>query len=146
MNNHPKKGTKNDNNYMEKPPVDLLTYEFKFQTAQALGFGASKYGRHNFKEGIDWSRLIAAADRHLTQFNNGEDLDSESGLSHLAHAAASLNLLMWMVTNRPDLDDRYKNKQIPIILTPDGTYILEHDAGGFEISKFEKERPDNSTE
>ena len=108
---HPKKGTKNDSNYMEKPPLDLLTLEFEVGTAQALGFGANKYGRHNFREGIEHSRLIAAALRHLKKYNAGIDLDEESGLSHLSHAAASLNMLMWMVGNRPDLDDRYKGNK-----------------------------------
>lgn len=108
MSEHPKKGTKNDANYIEKPPLDLLTLEFLNGSAQALGFGASKYGRHNFREGIDHSRLIAAALRHLNQYNAGMDKDDESGLSHLSHAAASLNMLMWMVANRSDLDDRYK--------------------------------------
>jgi len=105
MKEQPKKGTKND---QDKPPLDLLTLEFLTGTAKALGFGAGKYGRHNFREGIDHSRLIAAALRHLNQYNAGTDEDAESGLSHLAHAAASLNMLMWMVENRPELDDRYK--------------------------------------
>lgn len=105
---HPKKGTKNDNDYLKKPPLDLLTLEFQTGAAKALGFGASKYGRHNFKDGIEHSRLIAAALRHLNQYNAGQDNDDESGLSHLCHAAASLNMLMWMVENRPELDDRYK--------------------------------------
>lgn len=108
---HPKKGTKNDSNYIDKPPLDLLTLEFLKGTAQALGFGANKYGRHNFREGIDHSRLIAAALRHINQYNSGTDEDGESGLSHLAHAAASLNMLMWMVENRPELDDRYKGNK-----------------------------------
>jgi hypothetical protein len=111
MSDHPKKGTKNDSNYLEKPPLDLLTLEFLTGTAQALGYGIFKYGRHNYKGGIDHSRLIAATLRHLNQYNNGEDTDKETGLSHLAHAAASLNMLMWMVANRPDLDDRYKGNK-----------------------------------
>lgn len=111
MSDHPKKGTKNDSNFMDKPPLDLLSLEFQKGAAQALGFGANKYGRHNFREGIDYSRLIAAALRHLNQYNAGMDNDDESGLSHLSHAAASLNMLMWMAANRPDLDDRYKPKK-----------------------------------
>ena len=110
MSDHPKKGNKNDSNYLEKPPLDLLTLEFLEGSAKALGFGAQKYGRFNFKGGIDHSRLIAAALRHINQYNNGENLDSESGLSHLCHAAASLNMLMWMVAHRPELDDRYKRE------------------------------------
>jgi hypothetical protein len=101
-------GIKNDN---EKPPLDLVTLEFLIGTAQALAFGANKYGRHNFKEGINYSRLIAAALRHINQYNAGLDNDEESGLSHLSHAAASLNMLMWMVKNKPELDDRYKVKK-----------------------------------
>lgn len=107
MQDHPKRGTKHDGN---KAPLDLLTLEFLTGTAGALDFGAKKYGRHNFKEGIDHSRLIAAALRHINQYNAGQDLDDESKQSHLNHAAASLNMLMWMVANRPDLDDRYKPK------------------------------------
>lgn len=110
MSNHPKRGTKNDSSYLEKPPLDLLTLEFLNGTAQALGFGADKYGRHNFREGIDHCRLIAAALRHLNKYNAGIDNDEESGLSHLSHAAASLNMLMWMAEHRKDLDDRYKNE------------------------------------
>jgi hypothetical protein len=111
MSEHPKKGTKHDSNYLEKPPLDLLTLEFLNGTAKALGFGAVKYGRYNFKGGIDHTRLLAAALRHLNQYNNCEDKDPESGLSHLDHASASLNMLMWMVANRPDLDDRYKGNK-----------------------------------
>lgn len=132
---HPKKGNKNDSNYLEKPPVDLVTLEFLEETAKALGFGAGKYGRHNFKGGIDHSRLIAAALRHINQYNAGMDNDAESGLSHLAHAAASLNMLVWMVKNRPELDDRYKGDSSPeirhaTILVPAGTDITKIFNGG----------------
>lgn len=111
MSDHPKKGAKNDNNYLEKPPLDLVTLEFLEETAKALGFGAEKYGRHNFKGGIEHSRLLAACLRHVNQYNAGQDNDPESGLSHLAHAAASLNMLVWMVKNKPELDNRYKKHE-----------------------------------
>lgn len=147
------KGTKNDSDYMKKPPVDLLTLEFKMETAKALGFGAGKYGRHNFKEGIEFSRLLAAAERHLTQFNAGQDNDDESGLSHLAHAAASLNMLMWMVANRPDLDDRYKNEEslIELIEKASPGAVTYMGSGSLDLSKIDPygadlEWPDNSTE
>lgn len=123
MSNNPKTGSKNDSNYLEKPPLDLVTLEFLEETAKALGFGAAKYSRNNFKGGIDHTRLIAAILRHINQYNAGQDLDSESGLSHLAHAAASLNMLIWMVKNRPELDDRYKED--PVYFIPAGINITE---------------------
>jgi len=95
-----------------KPPMDLITPEFMEQLAHVLGFGASKYGRHNWRSGISTSRLISAAYRHLTAVNGGEDKDGESGLDHCAHAAANLMFLQWMLKNRPDLDDRFKNDNV----------------------------------
>jgi len=92
----------------EKPPVDLLdTYALE-QTALVLAFGARKYAAHNWRGGIRFSRLIGAAMRHLMAINRGEDIDPESGLPHAAHAACCVMFLLWMMHNRPDLDDRWK--------------------------------------
>jgi hypothetical protein len=73
-------------------------------------YGAGKYGRFNFKKGIEHTRLADACLRHLTAYLDGEDLDPESGVSHLGHALASLAMLSYMAANRPDLDDRYGKK------------------------------------
>lgn len=92
----------------EKPPVDLLdTYALE-QTALVLAFGARKYAAHNWRGGIRFSRLIGAAMRHLMAINRGEDIDPESGLPHAAHASCCVMFLLWMMENRPDLDDRWK--------------------------------------
>lgn len=99
-------GVKND---AGKPAMQFLTREFLEGTAMAQGFGAAKYGDWNFTKGIQYTRLQAAIMRHLTAFASRENNDPESGLSHLAHAAAGLNMLMWMVNNRSDLDDRIPN-------------------------------------
>jgi len=96
-------GVKND---QDRPAMQYLTREFLEGAALAQGFGAKKYGHWNFTNGISYTRLLAATMRHLTAFAAREDQDPESKLSHLAHAAASLNMLMWTVQNRKDLDDR----------------------------------------
>ena len=49
-------------------------------------FGAKKYGVGNWKKGVDDERLFSAAMRHLTAYQVGEVVDSESGLNHLDHA------------------------------------------------------------
>ena len=71
----------------DKLPLHLLSTEAMNQTAAVLKFGAQKYAEHNWRKGFAWSRPLAAAMRHITAFNAGEDKDPESGLSHLAHAA-----------------------------------------------------------
>lgn len=92
-----------------KSRMDLLDSEFLEGVGRVLGFGANKYAAHNWRNGIDYSRLIGAALRHLAAINRGEDVDSESGLPHIHHVGCCVMFLSWMMKHRPDLDDRYKN-------------------------------------
>ena len=91
-----------------KLPVNLLSTEALLQTAAVLKFGADKYHAHNWRDGFAWSRPLAAAMRHIMAFNDGEDKDPESGLSHLAHAACCIMFLLEFEKTHPHLDDRYK--------------------------------------
>ena len=92
----------------DKLPLHLLSTEALNQTAAVLAFGADKYAAHNWRKGFLWSRPLAAAMRHITAFNAGEDVDPESGLSHLAHAACCIMFLLEFEKTHPELDDRYK--------------------------------------
>ena len=92
----------------DKLPLHLLSTEALNQTAAVLKFGAQKYAEHNWRKGFAWSRPLAAAMRHITAFNAGEDRDPESGLSHLAHAACCIMFLLEFEKTHPHLDDRYK--------------------------------------
>lgn len=91
-----------------KLPLHLLSTEAMNQTAAVLAFGAEKYAAHNWRKGFVWSRPLAAAMRHITAFNAGEDKDPESGLSHLAHAACCIMFLLEFEKTHKELDDRYK--------------------------------------
>jgi hypothetical protein len=104
-------GIKHDS---EKPKHDLLPYESLDEIAKVLTFGEKKYEAGNWANGMQMRRLISAAYRHLGLFNSGEDIDPDSGLSHLAHAATNLVFAIWMQKNKPQFDDRWikeiKNK------------------------------------
>jgi hypothetical protein len=100
-----KSGRKFDQN---KPRMDLLDSEFLEGVANVLGFGANKYAAHNWRGGINISRLIAAAYRHLGAINRGEDIDPESGLPHAHHLGCTVMFLSWMMAHKPELDDRWK--------------------------------------
>ena len=97
----------------DKLPLNLLSTEAMNQTAAVLKFGAQKYAEHNWRKGFTWSRPLAAAMRHLTAFNDGEDKDPESGLSHIAHAACCLMFILEFEKTHPELDDRYKSNLPP---------------------------------
>ena len=98
-------GKKNDQG---KPRMDLISPEALTQLAKVLTFGATRYDAHNWRKGMDWSRLIAAAMRHLNAFNKGEDLDPESGLPHPAHVMACMSFLLEYMAMGSGVDDRYK--------------------------------------
>lgn len=91
----------------DKIMLDLIPSEFIEEVGKVLTFGAKKYTRANWAKGINFSRLIAAHDRHMRKFNKLEDYDDETGLLHLSHAATNLAFLIWMYYNRKDLDDRW---------------------------------------
>jgi hypothetical protein len=54
-----------------------------------------KYGRHNYRViGVRASIYYDAALRHLMQWWEGENVDTESGVEHLAHAMACMVILL----------------------------------------------------
>jgi len=97
-----------------KAPISLIPRESIEGVAAVLGFGAKKYAAHNWRGGMQWSRLIDAALRHLTAFNDGEDTDPESGLPHLDHAACCLAFLTTYQKQGLGEDNRYR-KPAPVV-------------------------------
>lgn len=80
--------------------MDVLPPEWKSLLARHMQFGAFEkkpvpYGADNWRKGGDAKLLVAAAERHILQYQLGEKTDSESGSSHLV--AAACNLLMLAV-------------------------------------------------
>ena len=61
----------------------------------ALLDGALKYGRSNFRAiGVRSSIYYDAARRHLIKWFEGQNLDEDSGLPHLAHVLACVAILI----------------------------------------------------
>lgn len=77
-----------------KPQVDLLPSAPLLAIAEVLGFGARKYQPHNWRRGLPWGDTYASLQRHLLAWNAGEDMDKESGFSHLANAGCQLLFLL----------------------------------------------------
>lgn len=90
-----------------KPRISLIPKEAIWGMARGLTYGEKKYGTHNFRNGLAYTRLADAALRHLTVWLEGEETDKESGNSHLDHALASLAMLKFMSEHRKDMDDRW---------------------------------------
>jgi len=77
-----------------KQPLDLLEHEANLAIAEALHTGAVKYGKKNYRTiPIYASTYAAAMLRHVGAWAAGEELDPESGKSHLAHVGANLHVI-----------------------------------------------------
>ena len=92
-----------------KPPIHLVDKEIIIELAKILQYGAGKYKVFDWQKGIPLSRYYSACQRHLMEWNSGENLDSESGLSHISHAACNLMFILYHLKhNAKVLDDRPK--------------------------------------
>lgn len=105
----PKKaGTKFDG---EKPPLTYIPKAALWAEAMAFKHGAVKYDAWNYKKGIAITRTLGGALRHIYQFLDGEDFDSESKAHHLGCARANLAMALDALENHPEFDDRYKKEK-----------------------------------
>lgn len=94
-----------------KPQMHHIPPKFLIELADLMTRSADKYGRWNFANGQPYTMPYDSMMRHITSFMNGEDLDNESGKSHLLHIAANA-MIMWTtqeyrVKENPELDDRF---------------------------------------
>ena len=108
---------------IDKAPLHLVPASFKALTALALAEGAMKYGAHNWRAaGIRASVYVAALQRHLDKWWNGEMADPATGVPHLANACACLAILIDAEMSGKCVDDRppaqaelsnYIDKRVP---------------------------------
>jgi hypothetical protein len=85
---------------------DLVPIRALEEVVAVYNYGARKYADRNWEKGMKWSRVWAAVQRHLCSFWAGENLDPESGLHHLAHAAWGCLALLEYARIHPTGDDR----------------------------------------
>lgn len=102
-------GVKHDSG---KAKVSLIPTRAIIEEAKVMGFGEVKYGSHNWRNGIAWSRVLDAILRHLLAYKEGEDLDPETGISHIAHARCGTAFLLEYEISHKELDDRPKKEKL----------------------------------
>lgn len=127
-----------------KPDLSQLPYAALSEIAQVFMYGATKYGRANYERGFESWKLLASALRHIYRYLAGEDVDDESKLSHLAHAAANLIMLMHTIALGTNVDTRpVRNGVIGAPVPPattttlvPGTYEVDEKGGVYLISEL----------
>lgn len=77
-----------------KAKVSVIPAGVLFDLGNAMVEGMCKYGRHNYRAiGVRSSVYYDAAMGHMMDWWEGQDIDPDSGLSHITKAMASLAVL-----------------------------------------------------
>lgn len=92
---------------IKKVPFSTVPARVMAEVGLALLEGARKYGRHNYRAiGVRASVYYDASLRHLGAWWEGEDIDPDSGLSHITKAIAGLVVLKDSMEMGNWVDDR----------------------------------------
>jgi hypothetical protein len=110
---------------------DLIPQGPLWELAEHFGMGALKYANHQWRQGYEWSKSIAAKARHDSEFAAGRDYDvcsndpdgclpwsdglehdddtcfNHTGSHHMAAVAWHAFLLLEFKDTHPDHDDRF---------------------------------------
>lgn len=114
-------GVKHD---QEKPDMSLIPPVAALEEAFVWTFGKKKYTAYNWANGIIYSRILAAIERHLTLLKAGLTLDNETKRHHAAAIRCGCAMLIHFdFAGKTDLDDRMP-------LTPELKDKIEKMAGG----------------
>ena len=92
---------------MKKAPISTLSCAVLFEMGLGMLEGARKYGRHNYRAmGVSATVYYDAAMGHLMDWFEGEDIDLDSGLSHVTKALTALLVLRDSMLCGNWVDDR----------------------------------------
>lgn len=90
-----------------KAKLSVVPTPVLYDLGLAMLEGAVKYGRHNYRVGgVRASVYYDAAMGHLMDWWDGQDIDQDSGLSHVTKAIASLVVLRDAMFQGKLIDDR----------------------------------------
>lgn len=92
---------------IKKASLSCVSSPVLMELGIAMQEGACKYGRHNYRViGVRGSVYYDATMRHIMSWWEGEDIDPDSGLSHITKAIASLVVLRDAMIQGKFTDDR----------------------------------------
>ena len=92
-----------------KAPLEYLITELWDGDAEVHALGAEKYGAWNWRiDKIRASTYKGAIFRHAKAWAEGEDIDPESGKSHLYHIRACCGIVLDSEAHGTLIDDRLR--------------------------------------
>ncbi len=68
-----------------KPQWSYVHFKSLEPMVRVLEFGAKKYAPKNWMKPMDTMKILESMQRHLAALFDGEEVDSETGISHIGH-------------------------------------------------------------
>jgi len=91
----------------KKPSITAIPGPALLHCAVAMQNGVTKYTKYNWRESkVPAATYVDAAIRHLLSWNDGEEIASDSGVHHLAHAMACCAILLDAIEGDHLIDNR----------------------------------------
>lgn len=91
-----------------KEPLAWLPWAAIDELSRVQQYGHGKYGDYlNYKKGMEVSRNLSCAIRHIRDYMQGKDRDHESGCHPLAHAMCRLAFVLENIKDGTAIDDRH---------------------------------------
>lgn len=116
----------------DKPNMFVVPPEALLAVGEVMSLGAGKHPLQAYRDpGYDWTELYNSTMRHLLRWAdlNQSDYDEESDVSHLAHAAANVLMLLASQISTLGTDDRCPSyprpmppAPAPVQLSPNNPY------------------------
>ncbi len=92
---------------VRKAPLHLNPAGSLVDMAWVFNLGAEKYGAYNWRQNsVSATVYVAALLRHVHAWYDGETIDPESGMSHVAHAMACAAIILDAQHTGNLIDDR----------------------------------------
>ena len=92
-----------------KPKWSLVDFTSIIPMVRVLEFGSKKYDEFNWTKGLYTREICESLLRHVFAYLDGEDIDPESGESHIGHMMCNVMFLEYMMRNKKeDFDNRIK--------------------------------------
>lgn len=90
-----------------KPQLHLIPPAAAIYEAKVMALGAAKYGAYNWRDKkVRLTVYISAAQRHMAQLLDGEDIDPESSQPHAAHVRSCMGIILDALATGNLVDDR----------------------------------------
>ncbi len=120
----------------------LIPADFMKELAELYTMGAVKYGPHQWRTGMDWSRCMSALERHWSAWKLGEEFCPIDRQHHLVSVVWNAIALWWYQKHGVGEDDRVDAREI-LALAPAacGLGLEEADARRAQEEIWDQSRP-----